>query len=214
VFQLLRNWLLDSKNGRWLLILDNVDDARYLVEPPSGSGHQTGNNQQSPPHERILDYLPASGQGSILLTSRTTEAAFKVVERSSVIVIEPMGAQHAVELLRRKLDCGYTHEEALQLAEALDFMPLAISQAAAYIGQESPRCSVQQYLKTLLESDKSDQVCSISTMETFGVTKKRPTPSSQLGRSLSTIFAPFGPRLPTYFLSCVSSTDSLSQSRF
>jgi tetratricopeptide (TPR) repeat protein len=155
VFQLLRNWLLDSKNGKWLLILDNVDDARYLVEPPSGSGHQTGNNQQSPPHERILDYLPASDQGSILLTSRTTEAAFKVVERSSVIVIEPMGAQHAVELLRRKLDCGYTHEEALQLAEALDFMPLAISQAAAYIGQESSRCSVQQYLKTLLESDKS-----------------------------------------------------------
>jgi hypothetical protein len=45
VFQLLRNWLLDSKNGKWLLILDNVDDARYLVEPPSGSGHQTGNNQ-------------------------------------------------------------------------------------------------------------------------------------------------------------------------
>jgi hypothetical protein len=37
-FQLLRNWLLDGRNGKWLLILDNVDDARYLLQPAPKPG--------------------------------------------------------------------------------------------------------------------------------------------------------------------------------
>ena len=66
-----------------------------------------------------------------------------------------MGAEHAVELLEKKLDCEHTLEEALELATALDFMPLAINQAAGYINEEWPRCSVQQYLKMLVESDSA-----------------------------------------------------------
>ncbi|PSN58703.1 hypothetical protein BS50DRAFT_509944, partial [Corynespora cassiicola Philippines] len=31
IFQLVHNWLCDSKE-RWLLVLDNVDDARFLVD--------------------------------------------------------------------------------------------------------------------------------------------------------------------------------------
>jgi tetratricopeptide (TPR) repeat protein len=150
-FQVLRGWLQDIKNGKWLLILDNVDDAQYLLEPPSNSKQQ----EDAALHERILDYFPASNQGSILVTSRTTVAALKVVERRSVIAVEPMNTAHAAELLRTKLDCDHTHEEALKLVEALDFMPLAINQAAAYISQEWPRCSVQKYLEELVESDKA-----------------------------------------------------------
>jgi tetratricopeptide (TPR) repeat protein len=146
VFQLLRGWLQDSKNGKWLLILDNVDDARYLLKSSSSSKQQK---------ERILDYFPASSHGSVLLTSRTRDAALKVVERSSIISVEQMGAEHAVELMRKKLDCDHTHDEALQLTKALDYMPLAINQAAAYISHMSPRCSVGDYLRALKESDES-----------------------------------------------------------
>ena len=46
-------------------------------------------------------------------------------------------------------------DEALELTKALDHMPLAINQAAAYISQEWPLCSVQQYLEKLSESEKS-----------------------------------------------------------
>jgi tetratricopeptide (TPR) repeat protein len=148
-FQLLRGWLQDNKTGKWLLILDNVDDARYLLEPPSTFKQQG----DAALNERILDYFPASNQGSILVTSRTTAAALKVVERRSVVPVQPMGTEHAVELLRTKLEFEHTQEEALKLVEALDFMPLAINQAAAYISQEWPRCSVQQYLDELVESD-------------------------------------------------------------
>ena len=154
-FQLLRNWLLNSKNGKWLLILDNVDDAQFLLEPPPTAKQKAEVAQHAPHHDRILEYFPASNHGSILVTSRTTDAALKVVERRAVIAVEPMGAEHAVQLLGKKLDCEYTLDEALELTMALDHMPLAINQAAAYISQEWPLCSVQQYLEKLSESEKS-----------------------------------------------------------
>jgi tetratricopeptide (TPR) repeat protein len=152
--QLLRSWLIDSRNGKWLVILDNVDNAQFLLEIPSGISQETDATQKAPCRERILDYFPASSHGSILVTSRTTEAALKAAERKSIINVEPMGMEHAVELLDNKLDRQHTHNEALQLAQALDFMPLAINQAAAYISHMSPRCSVSEYL-SMLDSDKS-----------------------------------------------------------
>jgi hypothetical protein len=184
-FQLLRGWLQDNKDGKWLLILDNVDDARYLLESPLDSKQQG----DAGIHERILDCFPASNHGSILVTSRTTDAAFKVVERRSVIAVEPMGGEHAVELLRTKLDCEHTYGEALKLVEALDFMPLAINQAAAYISLERPRCSVQQYLEELVESDKAK-------LSLLNIAQ-----SSRLGRYPSIRFAESGRPLPTCFLS-------------
>ena len=43
----------------------------------------------------------------------------------------------------------------LELAVALEHMPLAITQAVAYIKQMGRRCSVRQYLEKLRTSDKS-----------------------------------------------------------
>jgi hypothetical protein len=153
--QLLRSWLLDSKNGKWLLILDNVDDAQYLLEPPSSSKQEIDATQHTSHPERILDYLPASSHGSTLLTSRTEAAALKTVERKDIIAVAPMGSDHAVQLLDKKLDCEHTHEEALKLVTALDSMPLAITQAVAYVTHMSPRCSVSGYLSVLEESERS-----------------------------------------------------------
>ncbi|KXL43513.1 MAG: hypothetical protein FE78DRAFT_152156, partial [Acidomyces sp. 'richmondensis'] len=31
---LLQNWLRDEDNGRWLIVLDNADDASFLLQPP------------------------------------------------------------------------------------------------------------------------------------------------------------------------------------
>ncbi|KAH8691822.1 hypothetical protein BGW36DRAFT_280847, partial [Talaromyces proteolyticus] len=31
IFKLVHNWLRDTKNGKWVMILDNVDDADFLV---------------------------------------------------------------------------------------------------------------------------------------------------------------------------------------
>jgi tetratricopeptide (TPR) repeat protein len=152
-FQLLRDWLLDSKHAKWLLVLDNLDNAQSLLEPPSTFAKDAG--KKALHRERVLDYFPVTSHGSILVTSRTTDAALKIVESKAVIAVEPMGIDQAVELLRRKLECEYTPEEALELTKALDFMPLAINQAAAYVRHASPRCSVSHYLRRFKESEKS-----------------------------------------------------------
>ncbi|KAK3073690.1 hypothetical protein LTR53_004504 [Teratosphaeriaceae sp. CCFEE 6253] len=153
--QLFRSWLRDARNGEWLLILDNVDDARFLLEPPSGGEQGGSGSQRRQTEERCLDYLPAVSHGSILVTSRSRDAALSIVERKNVIEVEAMDAEHAVELVEKKLDGQCSRSEATELAQALDCLPLALAQAAAYISRRAPRCSLKQYLKKLHDTDKS-----------------------------------------------------------
>jgi hypothetical protein len=44
--------------------------------------------------------------------------------------------------------------DVAELAAALEFVPLAIVQAAAYISQRAPRCSVRQYLEEFKKSER------------------------------------------------------------
>jgi tetratricopeptide (TPR) repeat protein len=147
VFKLVHDWLRNEKNGRWLLVLDNADDAAILC-PTDGGG---GSNALQ---QHLSSYLPSSRQGSVLVTGRTKRAAVQVVEDSDIIPIEPMhdAAPHA--LLRKKLG-GIREEDncITELATTLDHMPLALVQAAAYIRERAPRCSVRQYLDEYRQSD-------------------------------------------------------------
>ncbi|RII17513.1 hypothetical protein CUC08_Gglean002353 [Alternaria sp. MG1] len=63
-------------------------------------------------------------------------------------------AAHA--LLRKKLrdaDKEDDDDSIAELATTLDHMPLALVQAAAYIRERAPRCSVRQYLEAYRQSD-------------------------------------------------------------
>jgi tetratricopeptide (TPR) repeat protein len=151
VVKLVYDWLCDKKDAKWLLILDNVDDARFLYEASPLSGEEPGSGQAS--RQLLLAYLPQSPNGSILMTTRTIEAALKLVEQRDIIIVEPMDEGHAVTLLEKKLGMRGDGNDIAELAGALEFMPLAIVQAAAYIVQRAPRCSVQQYLKEFRKSD-------------------------------------------------------------
>lgn len=60
-----------------------------------------------------------------------------------------MDDESAYALLRKKLRniSGENDDSSIaQLAKELDRMPLALVQAAAYIQERAPRCSMQQYL--------------------------------------------------------------------
>jgi tetratricopeptide (TPR) repeat protein len=146
VFKMVHDWLRNANNGRWLLVLDNADDAAVLSQAGGGGG--------SALQQHLSRYLPSSRHGSVLVTSRTKRAARQVVEESDIIPIEPMHNAAAHALLRKKL--GSTKEEdssIVQLATTLDHMPLALVQAAAYIRERAPRCSVRQYLEEYRQSD-------------------------------------------------------------
>jgi hypothetical protein len=61
-----------------------------------------------------------------------------------MIEIPPMREQQAVALLENRLGKS---EDSAKLAAALDYMPLAITKASAYIKQRGERFSIQRYKK-------------------------------------------------------------------
>ncbi|KAK3613216.1 hypothetical protein LTR22_028246, partial [Elasticomyces elasticus] len=72
-----------------------------------------------------------------------------------MIAVRPMDEDHALALLEKKLGQQTDRTDLVALTYALEYMPLAIAQAAAYIQKAKPRCSVLQYLEQLRRSEQS-----------------------------------------------------------
>ena len=66
-----------------------------------------------------------------------------------------MGERYAPTLLNKKLTQQASFKDATGLAFNLEYKPLAIEQAAAYINQNAPRCTIRQYIERLPKSDPS-----------------------------------------------------------
>ena len=148
IFQLVVKWLRNEKNGKWTLIFDNADDDSVLLQEMQASGSSDGSTQS------LLAYLPQSRNGSILVTTRAKSVALRLAEESDIIPVEPMNDTDALALLEKKLGKYADRDNTPKLAAALEFMPLAIVQAAAYIQQRAPRCSVQQYVEEFYKNEK------------------------------------------------------------
>ena len=80
IFKLVENWLREGKRGKWVLVLDNIDDDELLHKlPTTGQGNQI-HDQISASPQPLLEYLPQSSNGSIIFTSRSKQVAVKVVD--------------------------------------------------------------------------------------------------------------------------------------
>ncbi|KAI5248107.1 hypothetical protein E4T43_01469 [Aureobasidium subglaciale] len=155
VFELFHAWLEDQRNGTWLLVLDNADEAGYLLQPlTKGMAHRDGGSGNAGT-KTIYEYLPISPHGSVLITTRYREMAAGLVDDADILTIEPMGEQSALDLLQNKIGPQGDDEIAKQLVAVLEYMPLAISQAAAYIRQRGPRFSIERYLSGVERSELS-----------------------------------------------------------
>lgn len=166
VFKLFRTWLLGGGQRRqWLIVLDNADDSRFLVKPPTSarSAGSQDDGKQAQDLDSCLDYFPCSAHGSMLITSRSKAAVSEIVDRDEIIEVLPMDEEHALALLRKKLGSGipHTREELINLSTELDCMPLPMAQAAAYIRARYPRCSVREYL-TKLRADGDSRLSLLS----------------------------------------------------
>jgi hypothetical protein len=72
-------------------------------------------------------------QASVIVTTRSREMAAKLVDDADMVTVEPVGEQIALDLLEKKIGLRGDSRPARQLVAALEYMSLAISQAAAYI---------------------------------------------------------------------------------
>ncbi|KAK7177600.1 TPR domain protein (kinesin light chain) [Paraphaeosphaeria sporulosa] len=151
IFRLVHDWLRDSKE-RWMLILDDIDDPHFLLDAHAHSHSLTRDSETAP--KPLQEYFPTFENGRILITTRNQEAALKLVEQRDIVTVETMDETQALALFEKKLGVQGDSNDVAELAAALEYMPLAIVQAAAYISQRSPPCSVRQYLEKFKKSER------------------------------------------------------------
>lgn len=127
-------WLSDSQNGNWVMIVDNADDDQVLFQSSNDLVERSSTPSQYLPS--LSDYLPQSANGSVLVTSRSRKVAYRLVGRDQdILEVSRMDPDAALTLLRRKLKDASDQDGMLRLGEQVDYMPLALSQAAVYINQ-------------------------------------------------------------------------------
>ena len=145
VLGLVSRWLSDINNGRWLMILDNVDDIEMF--------RQKGNDTALP----LSTYVPQTETGSVLLTTRDQKVAMWLsTGYTSVIPVDLMTLEEADELLRNHTpQVLSSSSDRAELVKELDYLPLAITQAAAYMSAKGIRMSVSKYLMLYLQDEQS-----------------------------------------------------------
>ena len=141
--QLVYSWLSDERNGRWVVILDSADDRDVFYAVSDG--------REGKP---LASYFPQSRNGSILVTTRNRDLAYRLTGNHEYIEVGPMVVADALLLLEKKLGLLSDTDMANDLVQALDFVPLAISQAAAYIQARSPMSSVEKYLAEFRKGER------------------------------------------------------------
>ena len=131
------------------MVVDNADDSEVFYPKPT--------KQDGPPlttPTRLATYLPNSRSGSILITSRNKETASRLASGyKNIQEIPAMDTDQALQLLRSKLQDTVGKDGAEDLVRDLNCIPLAITQAAAYINQRA-RITVSRYREEFRQSDQ------------------------------------------------------------
>ncbi|SCO87692.1 uncharacterized protein FRV6_11819 [Fusarium oxysporum] len=160
VLGLVRDWLQTEEAGSWLMILDNADDVNlfypiHISEAKAVAGLAHESTMAKADQQPLAAYLPKRRNGSILITSRSMDAAERLTgSHKAVYRVSTMDEAQGLQLFQNKLDGDFDSDAVTDLLRALDYIPLAITQAAAYINRRAPRISIKSYLDTFRESDK------------------------------------------------------------
>jgi tetratricopeptide (TPR) repeat protein len=136
--ELVRQYLSAQTAGKWLLIVDNADDTNVVFGTTSSKG--------------IVDYLPESEDGLTIFTSRRQEVAGSLVG-SDVLKLGKMSDEDAVAFIQSLVWKDLAQDNAItELLTELDYLPLAIAQAVAYINKNE--ITFASYLRLLKNTDE------------------------------------------------------------
>ncbi|KAH8698246.1 P-loop containing nucleoside triphosphate hydrolase protein [Phaeosphaeriaceae sp. PMI808] len=146
--EIVRQYLSTKQAGRWLLVLDNADDSEIVF----------GTNQL----KGVVNYLPESEQGITLFTTRVREIAISLT-RGDVLELEQMSKEDAATFLTKSLirQNLYDNTAMAELLDELAYLPLAITQAAAYLNTN--RTTIAKYLNLLRNTEQG--IVSLMTKE-------------------------------------------------
>jgi hypothetical protein len=129
-------------NEKWILIFDNADDTRIW----------TKGSLTVPPLRNII---PWSKNGHVLFTSRNRQLALRLAGTNMVSIpdVDQNTGKEIFQKLLVQKDLLQDDHVTNALLEQLAFLPLAISQAAAYINQTE--ISLAKYLLLLGQQEGS-----------------------------------------------------------
>jgi tetratricopeptide (TPR) repeat protein len=133
--RLVKQHLESDDAGKWLLIVDNIDDQTLMA---------TMNN-----------YLPRSEHGAILFTTRSMDIAI-FSARKHILKLVEMRSDEATQFLKSSLIVKELAEDetvVARLLQELTYLPLAIVQAAAYLNRNS-HLTIRDYLNLLRGTEK------------------------------------------------------------
>jgi hypothetical protein len=177
VLGLVSSWLSNIDNGRWLIILDNADNINVFQKT-----QEEGSLKRNGPNLPLPSYIPQSINGSVLITTRDRRVtSWLSTEYTSVIPVNLIGLEEAEQLLRINIpeDISNSSDRA-ELVKEPDYLPLAISQAAAYISAKAVRISVSKYLTLYRQNEESQ---SRLLEEDFGDLRRDPSVPHSVIRS-------------------------------
>ncbi|KAJ5159679.1 uncharacterized protein N7482_006683 [Penicillium canariense] len=131
--------LSGEHGGQWLFIIDNADDEGVLFGQPERPG--------------IMKFLPESPDGLMLFTTRHQKAAVSLA-RSDVVELHELSPDEARSFFEKSVlrkEMLAETEVVGELLKELTFLPLAITQAAAYLNET--KMSLVQYRRLLNKSE-------------------------------------------------------------
>ena len=133
------------------MVLDNADDLDtfFAKTIPIGPDCQ--------PTKPLVDYVPLSSRGLMLITTRDGKMSRRLGGRDTPILVEAMLPSEAQDLLRSRSErSGSDNDENSRiLVDELAYIPLAITQAAAFISENE--ISLAEYLNILHTGDSDLQ---------------------------------------------------------
>ncbi|KAL1602349.1 hypothetical protein SLS60_005765 [Paraconiothyrium brasiliense] len=133
-------YLSSDQDRQWLMVLDNADDVELMTEGQNALAKLVRNFRN----------------GAVIITTRDRYVARTIVgSKKSVVTVNSLSPEDASKLFRSKLPCDtkIDHAVELEVLDILEYLPLCITQAAAYLDQSE--ISISEYLLELTESETS-----------------------------------------------------------
>lgn len=136
---LLKSWLEVRHVGSWLMVIDNVDNGDAFFRGKMTVG------------KSLSECIPHCQNGSLLFTTRSRDVAFDAANPEMPIMIHGLGKSEGLSLVRKRLRENCSEELIFELLQELEYIPLAITQAIAFMVKRQR--TVEQYLRQYRKSD-------------------------------------------------------------
>ena len=154
VSELVSGCLNEDDSGQWLMILDNADNRDLFFWPVDSEAP----NQVGMTKKPLIDYLPRtlSSKQSLIITTRNRQLGEDLSHGERCIEIRPFTLPEARVLLQLRAGTiadSWSGSESETLLEVLGRIPLAVTQAAAFMRRNS--MSIQKYLEVFERNEQN-----------------------------------------------------------